>query len=196
QDMVNYCRENGIEAALVLGHSMGGKTVMNLACSFPNLIRAFVVADIAPKTYSPHHQQILNGLANLNFNQMMNRNDADNQLSKYVPDTGTRMFLLKNLHWVEPGKLGLRLNIEVLKNASHTIGQGLNSKMMSNHPCLFVKGANSEYILDSDVPMINYHFPNAEHRTIPNVGHWLHAEKPKLFFSIVTEWLQAQLRSQ
>lgn len=195
QDIVDYCREKDIKTTMVLGHSMGGKTAMNIACSFPHLIRAFVVADIAPKTYSPHHQQILNGLSNLNFHKITNRKDADVQLSKYVPDAGTRMFLLKNLYWVEPGKLGLRLNIEVLKNASHEIGQGLNSKMKSDHPCLFVKGAKSDYILDSDVQIINYHFPNAEHRTIPNAGHWLHAENPKLFFSTVTEWLQAHLRA-
>jgi uncharacterized membrane-anchored protein len=33
-----------------------------------------------------------------------------------MPDVGTRMFLLKNLYWIQKGKLALRINLEVLKN--------------------------------------------------------------------------------
>jgi pimeloyl-ACP methyl ester carboxylesterase len=169
---------------------MGGKTVMHLACRFPEYVHAFVVADIAPKTYSPHHQQILNGLSHLDFNQINTRSDADQALASYVKDAGTRMFLLKNLHWVSQGKLGLRLNIDVLKSVNDKIGEGLLPEDNSLHQCLFIKGEKSDYILENDTPIIKHHFPKAEQVTVPHAGHWLHAENPIFFFDTVTAWLQ------
>ena len=192
QDVVDYCQAQGLQKVFILGHSMGGKTVMHLACDFPELVSAFIVADIAPKKYAPHHQQILNGLAQLDFDKIDSRAVADQVLSNYVPEPTTRQFLLKNLYWRSPGKLGLRVNIEVLKKASDAIGEGLKPTAHSKLPCLFIKGEASDYILDTDPPSIKHHFPNASITTIPKVGHWLHAENPKLFFEEVSSWLGKQ----
>ncbi len=188
-DLVNYFIANYLKKVFVLGHSMGGKTLMHLACKYPELIKAFIVADIAPKSYESHHQQILNGLSHLDFNKISTRSLADQELSKYVEDSTVRQFLLKNLYWESSGRLGLRININVLKEASEAIGKGLDSDSNSFHPCLFIKGGDSDYILDTDKHIINHHFPNAEHQLIPKVGHWLHAENPKQFFKIISKWL-------
>ena len=56
-------------------------------------------------------------------------------------------------------------------------------------PTLFIRGGNSKYIKDEDWADIQKHFPNAVLETIPNVGHWLHAENPKLFFEITSGFL-------
>ena len=192
QDVVNYCEEHQLENVLALGHSMGGKTLMHLACYHPDLVRACIIADIAPKKYEPRRQQILNGLAHLNFDQITSRSAADQVLSTYVSDPSTRQFLLKNLYWVTPGTLGLRINIEVLKNASQAIGMGLQAKAQASLPCLFIKGELSDYILEIDNPIIKHHFPKAEQALISKAGHWLHAENPKLFFEVMSQWLQKQ----
>ena len=192
QDVVNYCEEHQLENVLALGHSMGGKTLMHLTCYHPDLVRACIIADIAPKKYEPRRQQILNGLAHLNFDQITSRSAADQVLSTYVSDPSTRQFLLKNLYWVTPGTLGLRINIEVLKNASQAIGMGLQAKAQASLPCLFIKGELSDYILEIDNPIIKHHFPKAEQALISKAGHWLHAENPKLFFEVMSQWLQKQ----
>lgn len=192
KDIINYCNYHQLERVLALGHSMGGKTLMRLASDFPKYIKAFIIADIAPKTYSPNHQEILNGLSHFDFTQIKTRIDADNSLSNYIKDQGIRMFLLKNLYWESKGKLALRLNIEVLKKANELIGEGLSLNAKSTHQCLFIKGEKSDYILKKDTPIIKHHFPNAEQITVPNAGHWLHAENPSFFFEVVTEWLQKQ----
>ena len=114
-------------------------------------------------------------------------------MSSYVTEPGLRMFLLKNLYWVEPGKLGLRINIEVLKDASDAIGKNLSTDAQSLLPCLFVKGELSDYILESDTPLIQYYFPNAEQVTIAQAGHWLHAENSKVFFDTASDWLSVQI---
>ena len=192
EDLVNYCNINHLKNVLVLGHSMGGKTAMHLACYYPELIKAFIIADIAPRSYKSNHQQILNGLSRLDFKQILTRSSADNELTKYVQDSTTRQFLLKNLYWRSPGNMGLRINIKVLKDASEVICEGLEPGAHSFHPCLFIKGGKSDYILDADKSKINHHFTNAEHELIPEVGHWLHAEKPKQFFEIISQWLEQQ----
>jgi len=192
-DIAHYCETHQLQEVLILGHSMGGKTAMHLACKYPHLLKAIVIADIAPKKYAPHHQKILQGLSDLDFNQIKSRTESDIFLSSYVTETGVRMFLLKNLYWVEPGKLGLRINIEVLKDASEAIGKNLSDDARPLLPCLFVKGELSDYILKSDTPLIKHYFPNAEQVTIAEAGHWLHAEKPKLFFDTVTDWLTLQI---
>ena len=176
EDLAEYCKVNKLKNVLLLGHSMGGKTAMYFACKYPSLLKAMVVADIAPKKYMPHHQQILQGLSELNFDEIKSRNVADTFLSQYVAEPGVRLFLLKNLFWKQAGKLGLRMNIEVLKNASIAIGENLKSDAHSSHPCLFIKGELSDYILDSDTLTIQHFFPNADQVTINGAGHWLHAE--------------------
>jgi esterase len=192
-DIAHYCQTNSLSNLRILGHSMGGKTAMHFACKYPHYLNSFVVADIAPKKYNPHHQKILQGLSELDFNQIKTRNQADEFLSDYVSEPGVRMFLLKNLYWEKPGRLGLRLNIEVLKDASEEIGKNLIETSQSSIPCLFVKGELSSYILDTDTLSIKHYFPNSELITIPGAGHWLHAEKPTLFFDQVTQWFARQI---
>ncbi len=189
EDLLRYCEAHQLQKFTLLGHSMGGKTAMHFACKYPQFIKNLIVADIAPKTYAPHHQKILQGLSALDFNQIKSRAAADAVLSTYVKEPEVRMFLLKNLYWVEPGKLGLRINIEVLRGASEAIGQNLSDTARSQVPSLFVKGELSEYILASDTPVIKHYFPNADQVTIAGAGHWLHAEKPKIFFDTVSQWL-------
>ncbi|MGL4585106.1 MAG: alpha/beta fold hydrolase, partial [Flavobacterium sp.] len=54
---------------------------------------------------------------------------------------------------------------------------------------LFIRGGNSKYIQEKDEVLIKEHFPNYIIKTIPNAGHWLHAENPQMFFDIVKEFL-------
>ena len=189
EDIVNYCKFHNLEKVFIIGHSMGGKVAMKLAFSHSNLIRALVIADISPRKYKPKHQYILNGLSSLDFDKISSRAAADEKMSRIISEYGLRQFLLKNLHWVEKGKLGLRVNIEVLKKANHTIGEELNYEFHSELPCLFLKGENSDYILDIDKQLIRDYFPKSKIATISGAGHWLHAENPKEFIQVTSKWL-------
>ena len=181
-DVVHYMEHHGLDSAFVLGHSMGGKTAMQLATSHPNLVKKLIVADIAPKFYPPHHQPIINALAKLNFDQISSRKEADEELSKHIRDFGVRQFLLKNLYWVEQGKLGFRFNFEVLQNKMEEIGDSIPPTALYEGPALFIRGDRSEYIQPTDLSDIKKHFPHATIETVDNAGHWLHAENPEQFF--------------
>lgn len=181
-DVINYMNHLNLDSAIVLGHSMGGKTAMQLATSHPDRVKKLIVADIASKFYPPHHDFIFNGLSHLDFDKISDRREADDKLSKYIKDRGIRQFLLKNLYWVEKEKLGFRFNFDVLKNRMEEIGENIFPNAIYDGPTLFLRGDRSEYIQPDDSSEIKRHFPNAKIETIDKAGHWLHAENPKQFF--------------
>jgi esterase len=187
-DLKKYLDYHKIEKCTLLGHSMGGKTAMNFSSQYPEYITQLIVADIAPKEYNSHHQQILNGLASLDFSELKSRSSVDLALATHVKEQSVRQFLLKNLYWEEKGKLGLRINIKVLKEAGKLIGEGLASHYIFNGPTLFLRGILSGYILDEDHLALKHHFPNYALVDIEKAGHWLHAENPAAFLKSIEEW--------
>jgi len=182
EDLLAYMQHNSLERIILLGHSMGGKTAMQFACKYPEKTEKLIVADIAPKYYPPHHQDIINALQSLDFGIIDSRGDADTILAGQIKDMGTRQFLLKNLYWVEKGKLGFRFNLEVLSIKMNEIGENIGSTDSYEGSTLFLRGDRSEYVAEDDRGAIKRHFPNSKIQTVQNAGHWLHAENPKEFF--------------
>nr|WP_299385114.1 alpha/beta fold hydrolase [Allomuricauda sp.] len=190
-DVIRYLDDHQLATVDLIGHSMGGKTAMQLATSQPERLNRLLVADISPKYYPPHHQYILDALGHLDFDTISSRKEADDVLAQHLEEFGIRQFLLKNLYWVTPGKLGLRFNYEVLKDKMDEIGENISSTATFSGPTLFLRGDRSEYILPNDIPEIKRHFPNADVQTIENAGHWLHAENPKQFFEKSLQFLNS-----
>lgn len=191
-DLLAYVEQQQLKDFVLVGHSMGGKTAMYFACSHPDLVQRLVVVDIAPKAYPPHHQAILDSLALLHRTKLSSRQQADLLLEPQLPNVGLRQFLLKNLYRDTPDRLALRLNFEVLKNASSAVGAALPGGFNFDKPCLFLAGALSNYILPEDHQNIKEQFPKAEFEDISNAGHWLHAENPKAFQEVIHQWLVSE----
>jgi len=146
--------------------------------------------DIGSKYYPPHHQKILEGLNAVDFSKKPSRNQVEEILTTYIPYFGTRQFLMKNLYWKTPEELAFRFNLEVLTKKVSQIGAALPDDLIFNKSTLFIRGGSSNYILDDDFPLINSHFPNLSIKTIPEVGHWLHAEKPMEFLELTLDFLK------
>ncbi|MDT0558908.1 alpha/beta fold hydrolase [Ichthyenterobacterium sp. W332] len=189
KDLKYYCEHYDLKDIALLGHSMGGKTAMLFATEYPHFISKLIVADISPRFYPVHHDAILEGLSSLDFNDIKSRSSADKQLSNYVKEMGTRMFLLKNLYWIEKGQLALRINLEILKVEVSEVGEALPIYATFSKDTLFLRGDKSEYIGQSDETIIQRHFPNSNIVTIANAGHWLHAENPKDFYTTTLQFL-------
>jgi esterase len=196
QDIYDYCQAHNLSKINIIGHSMGGKVAMLLATTFPDLVNKLLVADIGPKFYPQHHQTILAGLNAVDFSKKPSRTEVDEIVSKYIPDFGTRQFLLKSLYWQTPDQLAFRFNLKVFNHKIHEIGNQLPDNHFFTKPTLFIRGGNSDYILDTDWADIQHHFPDSKLETIPNVGHWLHAENPKLFYEMTIGFLKLSLHLQ
>ena len=189
-DVVEYCEEKNLNSIYLLGHSMGGKVAMFTATQFPDLVEKLIVADIGVKYYKPHHDEILNGLSAVDFSKKPSRSDVEEILTPFIPDFGTRQFLMKSLYWKEKDQLAFRFNLNAFVANKDVIGDALSEDAIFTKPTLFLKGANSNYILDSDLVEIKYHFPKAELEIISNAGHWLHAENAKDFYDKTMQFLQ------
>ncbi len=189
RDVVEYCQDKNLTNINLLGHSMGGKVAMFLATQYPDIVEKLIVADIGVKFYKPHHDDILNGLLSVDFSKQPSRNDVDEILKPYIPDFGTRQFLMKNLYWKTPGQLDFRFNLTALVANKGIIGEALEENAVFNKPTLFLKGAHSNYILDADVDEIKQHFPLAQVKEIAHAGHWLHAENPTDFYKEVMTFM-------
>ncbi len=189
-DVLKYCQYHNLSFVSIIGHSMGGKVAMLFASTYPELVKKLIVADIGPKYYPPHHQDILAALNAVDFSTQPDRANVEEVLSRFISDFGTRQFLMKNLYWIQPGQLAFRFNLSVFNKNIERVGEELAEGHYFDKPTLFIRGGSSNYILDSDMPSIKKFFPASELVTIPKVGHWLHAENPKLFFQFTSEFLK------
>lgn len=188
-DLNNLLNTLDLNDVILLGHSMGGKTVMQYSMTYGDArVDKLIVADIGPKQYPLHHDLILKALTTTDFKTHNSRKLVDAHLSKFIDQMGVRQFLLKNLYWKEKGKLAWRFNVEVLNRDIEAIVAKLDNDEVTV-PTLFIRGANSNYILDSDVEGIFEQFPMAKLDAIEGVGHWLHAEAPTVFLEKVNMFI-------
>ena len=189
KDLLSYLNTYNLDQVYLIGHSMGGKAAMNFACMYPDRVEKLIVVDISPKYYPPHHQEILSGLKAVDRSNLTSRKDADQILSKYFSESAMRHFLLKNLYWRSSTELTFKFNLEVLSDQIENVGQALYTNALFDRPTLFIAGQASNYIKETDVELIESHFPDFEIVEIPNSGHWLHAENPDQFFDKVSRFL-------
>ncbi|MGS2738453.1 alpha/beta fold hydrolase [Sinomicrobium sp. M5D2P17] len=190
EDLHRYCLNHKLEKITLIGHSMGGKTAMLFATTYPEMVEKLIIADISPKYYPVHHQTILNGLLSIDFKTTKSRKEADEQLARYIPELGVRQFLLKNIYWKDKDELAFRFNLTALNDNIEEIGKALPDNAVYKGKTLFIKGGNSEYITTQDESLIFQHFPEASVSAIPNAGHWVQAENPKKFFDITFGFLK------
>ena len=176
-----------LKKAIVLGHSMGGKTAIRFTQLYPSKIEKLIVVDIGVKEYPMHHEEILKGLHSIDLEKVTTRSEAEEILSKYIPSNGVRQFLLKNLYWIEKGKLAWRMNIPVLEKEMSEILTVLPNNEIFNST-LFIRGMLSNYILDEDIPQLEDLFTDFQIVSIENAGHWVHAEAPFEFIEKVLEF--------
>ncbi len=189
-DILELINENNLRHIILLGHSMGGKVAMHFAIQHQELLDKLIVVDIATKYYPPHNLEVLEALNAVDFNIVKNRKEVEIILSKYITDFATRQFLLKNIYWKENGELDWRFNLKAITEKYENTGEVTPSDTVCNTPALFIKGGNSNYILEEDIKLIQDIFSLSIIETIVDAGHWVHAEKPKEFFECVMRFLK------
>lgn len=192
QAVLDWANENSIDTFHLMGHSMGGKVAMQMASMTPeHRIEKLIVADMSPVDYQPSHLSILEGLKAIEETTITSRKEADTLLSDYEPVLGIRQFLLKNLVRNEEGHYQLSLSVKNINDSYPTILRKPEIDRPVDVPTLFIKGELSDYITQDYANTIMTLFPQASFKMIPGTGHWLHAEKPMPFTSLVKRFLQS-----
>jgi esterase len=190
EDILELIEGSKIENTNIIGHSMGGKTAMELALDHPDKISKLIVVDMAPKKYSDSNSKISKALAEINLSEISTRKEAEKKLEEKIPDVATRQFLLKNLYWKESGRLEWRFNLNVINEQIANMSEAVHGELAFQKPALFIRGENSNYILKTDEPLIRQYFPKAEIKTVPRAGHWVHADAPEWLLENCVEFLK------
>jgi esterase len=187
---VNETMESlGIERAHVLGHSMGGKTAMYFAQAYPEKVVKLMVIDMGIKAYPPHHGPVFDAIHAVDIDNCTSRKEAETRIAPFIPDFSTQQFILKNMYWIEEGRLAWRFNAPVLEQSINHILAALPNQPIQL-PALFLAGGRSNYILPSDHSSILIQFPLAKFQSIDNAGHWVHAEAPQEFLQMILSFLE------
>ncbi len=186
-DLFELADHLNIEHFSIIGHSMGGKVAMTCALLQPERINKLIIADIAPVAYADKHSDIFTGLQAVANQQIKSRKSADLILSQYVKTAELRQFLLKSLQ-KKGDDYHLQFNLASVIANYDAIRGWLAIDNIFNKEALFIKGGNSDYISPENQTDILRLFPKAKAKVIENTGHWLHAEKPKIFNRLVRQF--------
>lgn len=202
-DLKTFMDAEGIDQAVLVGHSMGAKTIMYFAASWPERVISLVSVDMAPRAYhklarqsaaAANHGEIIDAMLELDLSDKNSREEISFALSEKIPSDRVRSFLLKNIQRSKSGVFFWRINLQALREnlprildgllASENEGVGGMEEIppggITGFPALFVAGEKSDYIRPEDHQLIRTLFPKAQIVTIPNAGHWVHAEQPRL----------------
>lgn len=205
-DLKTFMDEHGIERASLIGHSMGGKTVMHFARQFPERVDALVSVDIGPKSYrnlalisrsAANHSNLIAAMQDLDLSGISSREEADRALATRIGSDRIRSFLLKNLKRNSQGQFSWRINLDALSDNLFAIFEGMDREAIfadggiTGFPSLFISGGNSDYIRPDDHVLIRELFPAAEIVTIAGAGHWVHAEQPALLVKNIRYFLES-----
>ena len=189
-DLAETIRAIGAPVDL-MGHSMGGKAAMQLALTDAALIRRLVVADIAPVAYQHDQARHVQAMQGLDLDGVTTRGEADRRLADTVPDDSLRAFFLQSLDFKTNGAPRWKLNLDVLLAEMPKITGWPDTSGHFDHPTLFLTGAQSSYVRPEHRAAMLASFPKARFASLPDTGHWLHAEKPRDFEETVRVFLTA-----
>lgn len=185
-DIYTVVNHLGLNNLIVIGHSLGGKTAMTFTHRYPNLVKQLVVIDIAPVAYLHNrHTATFEGLFAVRDAKPENRQQAREIISQKISDEGVWQFMLKSFDPQSPEYFKFNLS-SLANNYPKVMGW---EKVFVKQPTLFIKGANSDYLLREYTVETVEQFPHSKVHVISNAGHWVHAEKSESVIQAIREFI-------
>lgn len=187
-DVVGWLDEHQIARPALLGHSMGGKTAMLLACRHPERVDRLLVVDIAPKDYFwVAHRAEFAAMNELSLSDLHSRGEAELRFEARVPGWPMRKFLATNLEQTADGTWRWQINLPAITAALPALeADALVRDDRYEGPTRFLVGERSDYVAEPDHAAIRLHFPQAEIVSIPGSGHNPHMDARTAFVNAVT----------
>jgi pimeloyl-ACP methyl ester carboxylesterase len=210
-DLEQFIIQRKLKKVILLGHSMGGKTIMTL-CMNRALNRSLltseyeiervIIVDIAPASYLDNEKwtipQVLKAMDQLPMDftpEYKTRKHVDSFLSNYISDLRMRQFIGTNLTRREDGTGWKWIhNHDIIRNSVQEMGSFPNIELSSpqqryNGKMLFIRGGESFYCASPYDKEIDRLFSNYQMVTIAGAGHWVHADKTDDFSNAVSHFI-------
>lgn len=185
-DLIGWMDRHHLPKAVIVGHSMGGKTAMRLACRHPERVAQLVVVDIAPKDYDwiAHRGEFL-AMMELDLGSLQSRQEAEMRFEARVDNLGMRKFLATNLVQGH-GRWRWQVNVPVLTEALPELEK--NSLLPGDKfagSTLFILGGRSRYAEERDYELIRRQFSAAKVEVIADSGHNPHMDQREEFVRLL-----------
>lgn len=188
-DILGFVEDLQLDSFFLMGHSMGGKAAAHFTLNYPGIVNKLVILDIAMRAYPPLHELYFKAMRSLDPDKIKTRAEADHWLMTEIPSITVRQFILKNLVRDEAGRFRWKFNLESLyKNYDH-INLAIESTQTYQHPALLVTGEYSQYVQAEDITEMLFLFPLMDTVTIPQSGHWIHADQPAILKDVLVKFL-------
>jgi pimeloyl-ACP methyl ester carboxylesterase len=194
-DLVALLDRLEIEAATLVGHSMGGKVAMHLALTAPHRVARLGVVDMAPVRYAHDFDDVLQAFDAVDPGAIAGRSDAERAMADRRVAAGMRAFLLQNLVRDADGGWRWRLNLAALRRAQPDLRgfPDVEPGTAYTGPARFIRGALSDYVRPEHEARVRELFPGAAICEVAAAGHWVHAEQPSGFIACLQPLLQEQV---
>ncbi|MCW8332747.1 alpha/beta fold hydrolase [Vibrio sp. SCSIO 43135] len=187
-DVVRLLAHLQISDFTLVGHSMGGKVAIKVAETLKQQVRKLIVLDMAPVHYTTRrHDNVISGLVAVSEQNPSSRSQALDILAQHIEIDGVRQFLSKSLY-KQDDIMQWRFNVKsIVENYESILGWEAIEPI--DTPTLFVKGADSDYLLPEHQADVQKQMSQSKAHIIANTGHWLHAEKPKEVLRVIRNFI-------
>ena len=187
EDVQGWMEAQDLATATLLGHSMGGKVAMRLACRYPARVARLIAIDIAPKEYAGMAQRAeVIAMNELRLDGLRSRAEAELRLEGRVDSWAMRKFITSLLERAASGHWRWTVNLPVLTAAlPELVKPPLEPGDRFDGPASFILGGKSRFVEAGDHAIIRRHFPAATIMTIAESGHNPHIESRKAFVQAV-----------
>ena len=191
-DVFELLEDLGLETAIIMGHSMGGKVAMQFALQHPEMTDKLIVVDMSMRQYDERqmHIEIIKAMMVINFEKVDSRSAVSELLKHSIPDEKVRLFIMKNLYRKTREELDWRPDLKSIYQNVDNIFEEISINNVYGGKSLFIQGAQSDYIIKSDIPTILQHFPRAIFNVVSHAGHWVHADNPVEFLQQLNAFLE------
>ena len=189
KDINDFMLQNNIEKAHLLGHSMGGKAALQFVFDYPEKLLSVIIVDIGIKQFDFKDSDLLQAMVNLRLHEFTNRQEIDHQLAIKIPEFSLRQFIMQNIKRSKEGNFQWRMNLSVLYENINEVGRKIETGNVFYKPALFIRGSDSNYIMDEDKKEINKYFKKVTYNDVKGAGHWVHFDQPNEFLKRVQAFL-------
>lgn len=189
-DLLHFMEENWIHECILIGHSMGGKTALQFMAEHESMISKCIIIDIGIKKYNGGHQDVFEALFAVELDQLTSREEAELVMMDKLHDLGTVQFLMKNLTRKKEGGFEWKMHLNLLYKEYQNILAAVSFDHRCESDIRFIKGGNSNYIVESDIPNIMAVLPKSSFVTIADAGHWVHVDKANELFNEIISFIR------
>ncbi|MGZ3743744.1 MAG: alpha/beta fold hydrolase [Pseudobdellovibrionaceae bacterium] len=198
EDILKITDELGWDKFILVGHSMGGRNVLNFAFQHPEKIIKLVVEDIGPEA-SPDAVEYYENLLGLVPTPFPNRTAARNFFqTEFLEKAKTRdnppvlaQFLYANIEDKADGSADWRFYKEGILSSVRDgrIKDRWKEVASLKVPTLWIRGANSREFSRENFEKVLSSNELIKGVEIPNAGHWVHSEQPALFLEALKNFV-------